>query len=285
MPPDPGVSPRNRLWTPWRMAYVGGSTREPGCIFCNRLDANDDTASLIVHRGRHAFVILNLYPYNTGHLMVVPHAHVQDPSELDAGTQAEMAALTGNLTRLLRRVLDCAGFNVGMNIGDAAGAGIADHLHQHIVPRWVGDANFMPILGSTKVLPELLAATYGKIRAEIERDISSATEARVVAFVGDPPGIVVSLNRLPVVRLQTEVAVWKTTLAALSDDFDKLAVLGWAGPPDTRDHSHSEPTLTVRAAVRNGSPGRFQVWTNDDVSSLPDTDREVVRRGLAMLEP
>ena len=284
MLPDPGVTPRNRLWTPWRMAYVGGSAREPGCIFCNRLDSNDDTASLIVHRGQHAFVILNLYPYNTGHLMVVPHSHVQDPSELDTDTQAEMAALTGNLTRLLRRVLGCEGFNVGMNIGDAAGAGIAEHLHQHVVPRWVGDANFMPILSSTKVLPELLAATYGKVRAEIERDISSATEAKVVAFVGDPPGVVVSGMGLPVVRLQPGVAVWKSALAALSDDFDELAVMGWGGPPDTRDAGYSIPTLTVRAAAQNGSSGRFQVWTGDDMSSLPSGDREVVRQGLAMIQ-
>lgn len=285
MLPDPTVTPRNRLWTPWRMAYVGGSAREAGCVFCNRLASDDDTASLIVHRGQHAFVILNLYPYNTGHLMVVPHAHVRDPSELDADTQAEMAVLTGNLTGLLRRVLDCAGFNVGMNIGDAAGAGIAEHLHQHVVPRWVGDANFMPILSSTKVLPELLAATYGKVRAEIERDISSPTEAKVVVIVGHPLGVVVDDRRLPVVRLEPEVAVWKSALAVLSDDFDGLTIVGWAGHPDTRVTSHSVPALTIRAAARKAGSGRFEVLAGDDVASLPVADRESVRRGLASLEP
>ncbi len=281
---DPTLVPHHRLWTPWRMAYVGGSAREQGCVFCNRLDSSDDTASLIVHRGQQAFVILNLYPYNTGHLMVVPHAHVQDPSELDAGTQAEMAALTGNLTRVLRRVLDCAGFNVGMNIGGAAGAGIAEHLHQHIVPRWVGDANFMPILGSTKVLPELLAATYGKIRAEIERDIFSMTNVRVVVLAGDPPGVVVDGAGLPQISLEPDVAVWKSVLSAFSDDFGSLSVLAWAGQPDTRTTGPSIPTLSLRASGQMESLGRFRLLRDDDRSALSITDQEAVVRALASIE-
>ncbi len=284
MLPDPTVTPRNRLWTPWRMAYVGGSAREPGCVFCTLRDADDDVASLIVHRGRHAFVILNLYPYNTGHLMVVPHAHVQDPSDLDPETQGEMAALIGNLTSMLRRVLGCAGFNIGMNIGDAAGAGIAEHLHQHVVPRWVGDANFMPILSSTKVLPELLAATYGKVRAEIERDIASASEARVVAFTGVPPGIVVERSALPVVTLEPGVAVWKSALGALSNDLDELSILGWAGHTDTGANRGSIPALAIHAMARPGGPGTFRVLPDDDMSSLSLVDREIVRRGLALIE-
>ncbi|MBA2246630.1 MAG: HIT domain-containing protein [Chloroflexia bacterium] len=282
---DSTITPRNRLWTPWRMAYVGGTAREPGCVFCNRLAASDDSRSLILHRGRHAFIILNLYPYNTGHLMVVPHAHVQDPSELDPETQAEMAALIGNLTALLRRVLGCAGFNIGMNIGDAAGAGIAEHLHQHIVPRWVGDANFMPILSSTKVLPELLAATYGKIRAEIARDISGAGDAKVIAFVGDTPALVVEGSALPVVALESGRAVWKSVLDAFSGDFDELSILGWAGHFGTGKDEDTIPALAIRALTPRGGPQARRLLAHDDLASLSNADREIVQRALDRIAP
>lgn len=159
MPRD--MSPHSqRLWTPWRMRYIGGDADEAGCIFCNRLTANDDVASLIVHRGEHCFAIMNLYPYNTGHVMIVPNTHVANIDELTAETLTEMALLLPVLTRALRRVLNCDGFNIGLNIGSVAGAGVADHLHEHVVPRWEGDANFMPIIGDTMVLPELIPATY-----------------------------------------------------------------------------------------------------------------------------
>lgn len=142
------------------MRYIGGDAGEAGCIFCNRLTANDDVASLIVHRGEHCFAIMNLYPYNTGHVMIVPNTHVANIDELTAETLTEMALLLPVLTRALRRVLNCDGFNIGLNIGSVAGAGVADHLHEHVVPRWEGDANFMPIIGDTMVLPELIPATY-----------------------------------------------------------------------------------------------------------------------------
>jgi ATP adenylyltransferase len=149
------------------MTYVTGSKR-PGCVFCDALAADDDRESLILHRGKHSFIILNLYPYNSGHTMVVPYAHVASLEELDPETRAEMSELSALVVQASRNVLHCAGFNLGMNIGATAGAGVADHLHQHVVPRWVGDANFMPILGDTMVMPELLPATYGRLRAEIE---------------------------------------------------------------------------------------------------------------------
>lgn len=281
MLPDPTVTPRNRLWTPWRMAYVGGAAREAGCVFCNRLESTDDVASLIVHRGRHAYVILNLYPYNTGHLMVVPHAHVQDPGELDSATQAEMASLTGNLTGLLRRTLGCAGFNIGMNIGNAAGAGIAEHLHQHIVPRWVGDANFMPILSSTKVLPELLAATYGKVRAEIERDITAATEARIVAFVGDSFAVAAGPSGLPVVTLEPGIAVWRSALDALAGDLKGISVLGWAGLADTGADSLTMPALAIRADATRSGERVITLLGHDGLETLPDADRGIAQRGMA----
>lgn len=280
MSPDPTINPRNRLWTPWRMTYVGGERREPGCVFCNRLDSDDDVASLIVHRARRSFVILNLYPYNTGHLMVVPNAHVQDPSQLDAETQAEMARLTGSLTGLLRRVLDCAGFNVGMNIGHAAGAGIAEHLHQHVVPRWVGDANFMPIVGSTKVLPELLPATYGKIRAEVERDIRTAAEVKVLVLVGEPASVVIGPSGLPIVPLEPDVAVWKSATGALSDTVAGMQVLGWGGESSTGEDDRSVPVLAIRGTALRDPDSRFGLLPATDAGKLSNEDQEIVRRGL-----
>jgi ATP adenylyltransferase len=157
-----------KLWTPWRMGYVGGA-REAGCIFCDKTAADDDRANLILHRGQHAFVIMNLYPYNTGHVMIVPYAHVSTLATLPAAALAEMTSLLPWITALLERILRPAGFNVGLNIGDVAGAGIAAHLHMHVVPRWVGDANFMPILANTTVMPELIPVTQAKLLAEIAR--------------------------------------------------------------------------------------------------------------------
>ncbi len=281
MTSDPSITPRSRLWTPWRMTYIGGEAREPGCIFCNRLDGDDDHASLIVHRAPHAFVMLNLYPYNTGHLMVVPNAHVQDPSALDPETQSEMAALIGNLTAVLRRVFTCDGFNVGMNIGSAAGAGIAEHLHQHVVPRWVGDANFMPILASTKVLPELLPATYGKVRADIEREIRSASEAKVLALMGNYAGIAMTSSHLPIVTLEPELPVWQSVIGALTDDFEEVDILGWAGGGDTRDDDDSVPALAVRAKAIRPDATEFTVLEDVGSKLISDDDREIIQRGLA----
>ena len=128
------------------MRYVAGEDREEGCIFCNRLGEEDDVQSLILHRGERTFVIMNLYPYNTGHLMIVPNAHVASPEDTDPEVTREMAELRGPVLRALRRALSPDGFNLGLNVGATAGAGVTDHLHEHVVPRWQGDANFMPIL-------------------------------------------------------------------------------------------------------------------------------------------
>lgn len=157
-----------RLWTPWRMGYIGGP-KGSSCIFCDALSAGDDRARLILHRGQHTFVIMNLYPYNTGHLMIVPYSHTADLAALPTETLTEMTTLLPWLTTLLGRVLRPAGFNAGLNLGEVAGAGIAAHLHMHIVPRWAGDANFMPVLAHTAVLPELLPVTAAKLRGEIAR--------------------------------------------------------------------------------------------------------------------
>ncbi|MGW5668755.1 HIT family protein [Micromonospora sp. NPDC003776] len=136
----------------------GGYEKPTGCPFCRAPGLPPDE-SLIVARGEHVFAVLNLYPYNPGHLLICPYRHVADYTELDAPETAELAAFTKDAMRVVRRVSSAHGFNLGMNQGGVAGAGIAAHLHQHVVPRWGGDANFMPVIGRTKVLPQLLADT------------------------------------------------------------------------------------------------------------------------------
>ncbi len=152
----------DRLWTPHRMAYISGESRPPdgtpaNCPFCLGPDGAGN--SLVVARGEHVFVVLNLYPYNPGHVMVCPYRHIADYTDLDPGETAELAAYTQAAMRVIRRVSGAHGFNIGMNQGGVAGAGIAAHLHQHVVPRWGGDTNFMPVIGRTKVLPQLLEDT------------------------------------------------------------------------------------------------------------------------------
>ncbi|MGN6781346.1 MAG: HIT family protein [Marmoricola sp.] len=152
-----------RLWTPYRMAYIRGENKPADasageCPFC-RIPALPDEEGLVVHRGDAAYVVLNLYPYASGHVMACPYRHVADYTELDDAETAEVAALTKQAMRVLRSVSGAHGFNLGMNQGAVAGAGIAAHLHQHVVPRWGGDQNFLPIIGRTKALPELLRDT------------------------------------------------------------------------------------------------------------------------------
>lgn len=163
---DPGGF--ERLWTPHRMVYLDGENKpsdpdDPAqCPFCAAPTRSDEDG-LIVRRGELTFSVLNLYPYNPGHLMVCPYRHVSLYDEIDDAEREEMSALTQQAMRAIRAVAAPAGFNIGMNQGPVAGAGIAAHLHQHVVPRWAGDANFLPIIGRTKALPQLLADTRGRI--------------------------------------------------------------------------------------------------------------------------
>jgi ATP adenylyltransferase len=142
---------------------------KPGCVFCDRvrLPESQDRASLILLRASHSFVIMNLYPYNSAHVMIVPYEHTADITALSPDTTAEIMALAQRMIRAIGDEYHPQGYNVGMNLGEAAGAGVADHLHMHIVPRWVGDTNFMPIVGNTKVLPELLETTYDRLKARL----------------------------------------------------------------------------------------------------------------------
>ncbi len=153
-------------YTPWRMRYIKrGEAADEGCVFCAIAAADNagDAERLVLYRGQHCFVVMNLYPYNTAHLMVVPYTHVADLTALDRMIGEELFRLTQRCVAILQAEYAPHGFNLGMNLGRVAGAGIADHLHMHIVPRWNGDTNFMPVIGDTKLIPETLAETYARL--------------------------------------------------------------------------------------------------------------------------
>jgi ATP adenylyltransferase len=153
-----------RLWTPWRRAFVeGAGERSEECFLCKKAAEHDDKRNLILWRGKTVFVLLNLYPYNSGHLMVAPYLHTGDLASLDAGIASEMMHVTQRSVAALQRAYAPDAFNLGMNLGRSAGAGVPDHLHIHVVPRWDGDTNFMPVTSDTKVLPETLDQTYARL--------------------------------------------------------------------------------------------------------------------------
>ena len=156
------------LWSPWRLSYVTGSARSTGCVFCDAFAAGGDE-SLVVFRAPLSFIILNKYPYNNGHLMVVPNRHIALPSEATSAELAEIIALAARAEVVLRESYAPHGLNMGINLGKPAGAGILDHLHMHVVPRWNGDTNFMTVVGNVRVLPEDLRTTAEKLRPIFER--------------------------------------------------------------------------------------------------------------------
>ena len=154
------------LWTPWRYAYVSEAEKSGGCIFCE-LPKLDDNKALIVHRGRYCFIILNSFPYSPGHVMIVPFVHLDQMQRLAKETAHEMMDLSQKMEGVLRNLYNPDGINLGMNIGKAAGAGVAGHVHMHVLPRWVADANFISVVGETRVLPENLETTHQRIRAAL----------------------------------------------------------------------------------------------------------------------
>jgi len=151
-----------QIWAPWRMEYIK-KDKSSDCIFCSLPKAGDDKNNFILFKGRYCFIIMNIYPYNTGHLMVVPCRHCNCITELDIGESMELNELTKKSIKILRKVNTPDGFNVGFNLGKSAGAGYDEHIHNHIVPRWTGDTNFMPVLADIKIHPESLQQSYEKL--------------------------------------------------------------------------------------------------------------------------
>jgi ATP adenylyltransferase len=156
----------DHLWTPWRMTYLTeGSAGDGECVFCDKLKSTDDAANHILYRGQHCFVTLNLFPYNNGHLMVVPNRHISALEELDEAEVSELMHITQLTLHVLKAAFNPQGFNIGINQGQVAGAGIAAHLHQHVVPRWGGDTNFTSVISETRVIPEWIDQTYTRLHA------------------------------------------------------------------------------------------------------------------------
>ncbi|NSW56511.1 MAG: HIT domain-containing protein [Armatimonadetes bacterium] len=164
------------IWAPWRIDYVARPKVE-GCVLCAKARASDDVAEQVLYRGQHNYVVLNAYPYNSGHLMVVPYEHVGDIVDVPPGVLAEMAVITQGCIRAMKRCLRPHGVNIGMNIGKAAGAGIDEHIHLHIVPRWEGDTNFMTSCADTRVVPQALEASACALRPLIAAELGEGKAA------------------------------------------------------------------------------------------------------------
>ena len=152
-----------RLWAPWRLEYIKSADEQQGCLFCAAVEGGDDAERLVVHRGRHAIVLLNKFPYASGHFMVAPSRHVGDLPDLSDDELVEIHRLASSGIGALAELYQPQGYNLGWNLGRIAGAGVVDHIHLHVVPRWAGDTNFMPVLADVKVLPEHLAETRGRL--------------------------------------------------------------------------------------------------------------------------
>lgn len=156
------------LWAPWRIEYIK-APKDKGCIFCDKPEQENDRETLILHRGESSFIMMNLYPYNNAHLLFAPYEHVDDPPKLSVDIKSEIMALADHAMKILRKKLKAEGFNFGMNVGKASGAGIEDHLHYHLVPRWIGDTNFMPVIGYTKTVVQGLKETYDLLKPEFDK--------------------------------------------------------------------------------------------------------------------
>ncbi|HIB61295.1 MAG TPA: HIT domain-containing protein [Candidatus Marinimicrobia bacterium] len=158
----------HKLWAPWRIEYIRSEQKE-GCIFCDKPNENNDREMLILHRGKHAFVLMNLYPYNNGHLMLAPYSHVDNSNDMSTAERNEIMLLADEAMKILKKTMKADGFNFGANIGRSGGAGIEDHIHYHIVPRWQGDTNFMPVVGHTKVQVQGLQETFDILKPAFDQ--------------------------------------------------------------------------------------------------------------------
>lgn len=157
----------NKIWAPWRMDYIR-APKEDGCIFCKKSQSRKDRDNLVLYRGKDSFVLMNLYPYTNGHLMISPYNHTSDPGDISQTGNQEIMELANKSMKILKKIMGAEGFNFGANFGKAGGAGIAEHIHFHIVPRWIGDTNFMPVIGNSKVMVEGLKETWDSIIPEFD---------------------------------------------------------------------------------------------------------------------
>jgi len=164
----------DHLWSPWRMKYIRGKSKTKGCVFCAAVKKSAEDKNLVVARGKHAYVILNKFPYTSGHIMVVPYAHIDTFEKMETKTSTEVMFLLRQSIKTIDKVYQPDGYNMGSNLGSVAGAGITDHIHFHLVPRWQGDTNYMTAIGGTRVLPEDLHETCEKLKAAWPKDDKSA---------------------------------------------------------------------------------------------------------------
>ena len=261
------------------MNYIAGDVREAGCVFCNRARDPNDRATLILQRATHCFVIMNLFPYAIGHLMIVPFKHVAGPEQASPDVLREMAELLPHCLQASRVTLDCDGFNVGMNLGAFAGAGIADHFHQHIVPRWPGDASFMPVLAHTAVVPELIPVTYAKLRAEFERRASTSVTL-VVVDAGERQMLVEITEgnrRLPSALYEETTPVWRSAVNSVARIGLRADVIDWAGSASTTEQTGNALIMQTQSSV---VPAGF-VWEPihlADTRGFCDGDAAILRR-------
>jgi len=154
----------NHLWAPWRMEFIEElRNRTSGCVFCELAEPGDDRTRLILHRGKFSYALMNKYPYNNGHLLIIPYKHTGLLTGLDSDEHAEMMSMAAHSMEIMKETMEAEGFNCGFNFGKVAGAGITDHIHFHVVPRWNGDCNFLPIIGDTRSMPEYLETTYDRL--------------------------------------------------------------------------------------------------------------------------
>lgn len=271
------------LWTPWRMTYVGGASGSgDACVLCALSAADDDVVNLIVHRDEFAYVVLNLFPYNTGHMLVVPYDHVPTPVEATPEALTALMLLTQRLLTALQWALGNQGANIGINVGELAGAGIAGHLHQHVVPRWRGDANFMPIIAGTKVLPELLPVSYAKIRSQLAHMASPESGIQIICL--DPTGDLVladvQTGRLPEVAVRSDdQAVWRQAAAAIRDAGSGTELVGWGGSERAKAPQRIGLTFTCHDP-QMPNPGLAWLPRADASHALPNEDAESVERAL-----
>ena len=258
----------DRLYTPWRMNYVRGDRRSAGCVFCDMRESNEDVVNLMLHRGEHSYVVMNLFPYNTGHLLIVPNEHAASPEELAPPVLHEIADFLPMSLRAIRLALAPAAFNVGYNLGDEAGAGIAAHMHQHIVPRWRGDANFMPIIGGTKVLPELVEVTYAKLRPEFLRDLASVVQINLTSADGLRTFVVRGNDNaltMPVIRPVHGTPAWRTATELIAGLGHHAQLVGWS-------EDAGFPTLHFRSDAPALDLDDGDWVDTDDVARLEDVD-------------